>query len=97
MAGEENDNGRVTIALLGQQLTYISTQVDKLGVQVQTALIGAEARDEKLTGLYVLLRDYKELEDHVSFMLPWVKGLKWFVILVGGFIIGGVSTGVLGS
>ena len=92
---ENEIDGKVTIALLGQQLTHISTQLEKLTSQVATILIGGSGRDEKITSLCLLLRDYRKIEEHVLFMLPWVRVLRWFLVIAGGVVAAAIIGGIM--
>ena len=98
---DDDINGRVTTALLVQQLAYISAQLEKLTIQVEAMCLGGKERDTALIKIGLLLRDYKDVERRVDFMYPWVVGVRWFCIIAGGVIavaiIGGVFWAVAQS
>ena len=97
----DETNGRVATALLVQQLAYISTQLEKLTIQVETLCVSGKERDAHLVKIGLLLRDYNDIEKKVDFMYPWVVGFRWFAIIAGGLvavaIIGGVFWAVAQS
>jgi len=94
-------NGRITSALLVQELAYIRVQLAEVNAQLATAAIDSKGRDNILSGIKILLRDYKKMEQRVDFMYPWVVGFRWFAIIAGGLvavaIIGGVFWAVAQS
>jgi len=87
-------DGRVTMAVLGEQLTQVVLRVDKLIESVDRLVESGHKRDMDMTSVRLALAGVEKFgarldqsEDDIKEMQPWVRGLRWGLIIIGGVII----------
>ena len=88
-------DAKTAIALLNQKLDYAITEIAKLSVLMKEVVDGGAARQAGIAELRACLRDFEEVEKKVRFMFPWVSGLRWFALILGGALALALIAGLL--
>ena len=93
----DTDNGKITLALLGQQQQHIIEQLNALMNSFDELSRASLAREKAITKLEVCLREFPQVKERVDTMWPWVNGLKWAAMIGGGILIVALAAGMLWS
>ena len=95
-------DGRVTLAVLGEKLGQVVQRVEVLIVLVDHLVASGHRRDEDAVAVRLALQAFEKVEirlvvaeNDIEEMQPWVKGMRWFVLILGGVLALAVVAGIL--
>jgi len=91
----DTDDGKITLALLGQQQQYIISQLTSLMESFEELSRASTTREKAIIELQLCLREFVEVKERVGVMWPWVNGLKWVAMIGGGILIVALIAGIL--
>jgi uncharacterized coiled-coil protein SlyX len=93
---------RITLAVLNEQLRYLIQRVDALMVRVEHQAESSHARDmamamiqQTLDRLPPLETRLGKAEDTLKSLTPWVSGVRWVALIVGGLLVVGLFAGLI--
>ena len=91
----DTQDGKVTLALLGQQQDNILVVLHEVSDNVRALKDNDHQRELDIRELQHCMGDMPEIKQKVEFMHPWVRGIRWFALIAGGIIAFAIVVGLL--
>ena len=85
---------KIALAVLSEQLSQFVTQMNRLVVSVDKLVEAGHARDADMVAVRLTLTSVEKFdgrlgktEEAINEMRPWVRGLRWGLLIIGGVLV----------